>query len=130
MLSHLPRRLSAPSGTIDACIEEPVEMNVELSGEKPFALEYELIHDGKRKKSKVTDIDTDIFKIHTDPLIKGGEYSLALTSVQDKSGCRTFLNSEVKFTVRRQRPKVRSGSFEGKHKTVEVEEEELSCRSV
>jgi nucleoporin POM152 len=96
-------------------------MNVELSGEKPFTLEYELIHDGKRKKYKATNIDSDVFKIHTDPLIKGGEYSLALTSVQDNSGCNIFLNSEVKFTVRRQRPKVSFGQLEGKFKTIEVE---------
>jgi nucleoporin POM152 len=113
--------LRRPSGTIDACIEEPVEMNVELSGEKPFILEYELIHDGKRKKYKATNIDSDVFKIHTDPLVKGGEYSLALTSVQDNSGCNIFLNSEVKFTVRRQRPKVSFGQLEGKYKTIEVE---------
>jgi nucleoporin POM152 len=115
--AHLRR----PSGTIDACIEEPVEMNVELSGEKPFTLEYELVHDGKRKKTKETGIETDVLKIQTDPLAKGGEYSLALTSIQDKTGCKIFLNSEVKFTVRRQRPKVSFGHLEGKHKTVEVE---------
>ncbi|KAH8791491.1 hypothetical protein BGZ57DRAFT_784677 [Hyaloscypha finlandica] len=115
--AHLRR----PSGTIDACIEEPVEMNVELSGEKPFTLEYELVHDGKRKKTKEIGIETDVLKIQTDPLAKGGEYSLALTSIQDKTGCKIFLNSEVKFTVRRQRPKVSFGHLEGKHKTVEVE---------
>ena len=115
--AHLRR----PSGIIDACIEEPVEMNVELSGEKPFTLEYELVHDGKRKKTKEMGIETDVFKIQTDPLTKGGEYSLALTSIQDRTGCKIFLNSEVKFTVRRQRPKVSFGHIEGKHKTVEVE---------
>jgi nucleoporin POM152 len=115
--AHLRR----PSGTIDACIEEPVEVNVELSGEKPFTLEYELVYDGKRKKTKETGIETDVFKIQTDPLAKGGEYSLALTSIQDKTGCKIFLNSEVKFTVRRQRPKVSFGQLEGKHKTIEVE---------
>ena len=115
--AHLRR----PTSAIDACIEEPVEMNVELSGEKPFMLEYELVHDGKRKKTKAAGIETDIFKIQTDPLAKGGEYSLALTSIQDKTGCKIFLNSEVKFTVRRQRPKVSFGTLEGKHKTIEVE---------
>ena len=30
--------LRRPSSTIDACIEEPVEMNVELTGEQPFTL--------------------------------------------------------------------------------------------
>ena len=115
--AHLRRS----SGTIDACIEEPVEMNVELSGEKPFTLEYELVHDGKRKKTKVPDIEKDVFNIRTESLTKGGEYSLALTSIQDKTGCKIFLNSEVKFTVRRQRPKVSFGHIDGKHKTVEVE---------
>ncbi|KAJ5046439.1 uncharacterized protein L3040_003682 [Drepanopeziza brunnea f. sp. 'multigermtubi'] len=113
--------LRRPLGPIDACIEEPVEMNVELSGEPPFTLEYELVHDGKRKRTKETNIETDIFNIRTDSLSKGGEYSLALTSVQDRTGCKIFLNSEVKFTVRRQRPKASFGQLEGKHTTVEVE---------
>lgn len=114
-------QLRIPSGSIDACIEEPVVMNVELSGEKPFTLEYELVHDGKRKRSKISNIDLDVYKISTDPLIKGGEYSLALTSVQDKTGCKIFLTSEAKFTVRRQRPKASFGLLEGKQKTTEVE---------
>ncbi|KAK6608962.1 hypothetical protein H4I96_02893 [Botrytis cinerea] len=78
--------LRRPAGDIDACIEEPVEMNVELSGEPPFTLEYEIVHDGRRRKQKVTGIESDIYKIKTDPLITGGEYSLALASVQDKTG--------------------------------------------
>ncbi len=114
-------RLRSPSTTIDACIEEPVELNVELSGEMPFTLEYELVHGGKRKKTKVPNIETDLFQISTEPLVKGGEYSLALTSIQDKTGCKIFLNSEVKFTVRRQRPKASFGQLEGKYNTVEVE---------
>jgi nucleoporin POM152 len=113
--------LRGPFGPIDACIEEPVEMNVDLSGEKPFTLEYELVHDGKRKREKIQDINSDIVTIKTNLLTKGGEYSLALTSVQDKTGCKIFLNSEVRFTVRRQRPKVAFGQVDGKHKTVEVE---------
>lgn len=113
--------LRRPSGPIDACIEEPVETNVELSGEPPFTLEYELVHDGKRKRSKETNIESENFKIKTDSLSKGGEYSLALTSVQDRTGCKIFLNSEVKFTVRRQRPKASFGHLEGKHTTIQVE---------
>ena len=114
-------QLRRPSGVIDACIEEPVMMNVELSGEKPFTLEYELIHDGKRKKQKITGIETDVYRIKTDPLANGGEYSLALVSVQDKNGCRIFLNGEAKFTVRHQRPKASFGQIEGKLKTTEIE---------
>ncbi|KAF7939884.1 uncharacterized protein EAE98_000011 [Botrytis deweyae] len=113
--------LRRPAGDIDACIEEPVEMNVELSGEPPFTLEYEIVHDGRRRKQKVTGIESDIYKIKTDPLITGGEYSLALASVQDKTGCKIFLNGEVKFMVRHQRPRVAFGHLDGKHKIMTIE---------
>jgi len=118
--------LRKPSNPIDACIEEPVEMNVELSGEKPFALEYELVYSGTRKKFKVKDIESNVYKIKTNSLDRGGEYSLSLASVQDKTGCKIFLNSEVKFTVRHQRPKVSFGHLEGKHKTTEIEGRKIS----
>lgn len=110
-----------PATYLEACIDQPVHMTVELSGEAPFTLEYELIHDGKRKKAKVPNISDNVFEISTDPLVKGGEYSLALTSVTDNSGCKIFLNSEVDFEVRRQKPKVSFGQLEGKYKTIEVE---------
>lgn len=113
--------LRPPPGAIDACIEEPIEINVDLLGEKPFTLEYEIVHEGKRKKRTEPNINTDTFKITTDPLLYGGEYSLALTSVKDTTGCKIFLNSEVKFNVRRQRPKVSFGHLDGKHETTEVE---------
>jgi len=118
--------LRRPSSQIDACIEEPVTMGVALSGEKPFTLEYELVYNGKREKVKVSDIDTNIYEIRTKSLNTGGEYSLALASVKDNTGCKIFLSSEVKFTVRHQRPKVSFGHLEGKHKTVEIESKYIS----
>jgi len=111
------RRLSGR----DACIEEPVEMSVELSGEMPFTLEYEIVHDGKRKKQKVTGIEADVYKIKTEPLATGGEYSLALASIQDRTGCKIFLNGEVKFMVRHQRPRASFGHLDGKHKVMTIE---------
>ncbi len=114
-------RLRPPPTTIDACIEEPIEMNVELSGEKPFKLEYEIGYGGKRNKFTILDIDSNVYRIRTEPLTKGGEYFLAVTSVQDKTGCKISLDSSVNFNVRRQRPKVAFGQLEGKYKTVEVE---------
>jgi nucleoporin POM152 len=117
--------LRHPSRPIDACIEEPVELNVELSGEKPFVLEYEVVHNGKRTKHKIENIETDIFKIKTEPLNTGGEYSLALASVQDKTGCKEFLDSEVKFSVRHQRPMAKFGHLDGKYKTVEIEDRRI-----
>ena len=111
---------------IDACIEEPVEVGVELAGEPPFTLEYEIVHDGKRKKEKVADINSDHFKIKTNPLLSGGEYSLALASVKDKTGCKIFLKDEVKFTVRHQRPRASFGHIEGKHKTTDIAGKEVA----
>jgi nucleoporin POM152 len=118
--------LVSPSDHIDACIEEPVEINVQMTGESPFALEYELIHDGKRSRQKVEAIESHIFKIRTDSLRSGGEYSLALASVKDKTGCKIFLNDEIKFSVRRQRPKASFGQLDGKHKVTEIAGREIS----
>lgn len=110
-----------PQTKIEACLEEPVQMTVKLTGEKPFTLEHEIIHDGRRKKSKTTGIESSTFTIKTDPLLKGGEYTLAITSVQDNNGCKIFLESEAKFTVRRQRPRAAFGKLEGDFKITAVE---------
>ncbi|TAQ84602.1 hypothetical protein B7494_g7084 [Chlorociboria aeruginascens] len=114
-------RLRRPPGDIEACIEEPVEISVELLGETPFTLEYELVHDGKRKKEKVANIGTELFTIKTEPLLSGGEYSLSLISVQDRTGCKIFLDGEAKFMVRRQRPKASFGLIDGRHQIVAIE---------
>jgi nucleoporin POM152 len=114
-------QLRRPPGPIDACIEEPVMMNVELSGEQPFTLEYELIHDGRKRRQKVSGIESDIYRIKTDPLVNGGEYSIALVSIQDKTGCKIFLSGEAKFTVRHQRPKASFGHIESKFTTTDIE---------
>jgi nucleoporin POM152 len=119
-------QLRRPAGPIDACIEEPVAMDVDLSGEPPFTLEYELVHNGKRTKTKVASIKTVEFQIKTEALVNGGEYSLALASIQDQTGCKIFLNSEVKFTVRHQRPKASFGHIDGKHTTTEIEGKQIN----
>lgn len=118
--------LTTHSNRIDACIEEPVEFNVQMTGESPFTLEYELVHDGKRKRQKVEAIDSHNFKIQTDPLLSGGEYSLALANVKDKIGCKIFLNEEVKFTVRHQRPKASFGYLDGKHKIIDIADRDIN----
>ncbi|RFU24305.1 hypothetical protein B7463_g12035, partial [Scytalidium lignicola] len=113
-------------GTITACLEEPVEIDVELSGEKPYRLEYELVHEGKRKKQVVEGIDADLYRIKTEPLVHGGDYSLALASITDSTKCKIFLDGQVKISVRRQRPKVSFGHLEGKQKITTVEGKQIS----
>ena len=114
------------SDRIAACIEEPVSVQVQLQGEEPFTLEYELVHGGKRHKQKVTDISGNIYTIGTAPLSNGGEYSLALASVQDRTGCKIFLKDEVKIDVRRQRPKASFGQIDGKRSTMTLESKQIS----
>lgn len=112
--------ISHPTGKISACLEEQVEVDVLLLGDSPFTLEYELIHDGRRKQEKVTGIEEGEYKIKTIPLMQGGDYNLALTSITDKSGCRRFLKDEVKLFVRRQRPRASFGLIENKRKVMAI----------
>jgi len=109
-----------------ACIEEPVSFDVKLLGEGPWILEYELVHGGKRRKHKIQDIQSNYYTIVTDSLADGGEYSLALVSVTDRSGCKVFLEQEVKIEVRRQRPKVAFGQLEGKRTTLTLEDKKIN----
>lgn len=118
--------ITIPYKEINACLGESVEMNVDLLGESPFTLEYELIHEGKRKKERVVGIQSDTFKIKTGPMDKGGEYTLALTSVQDKTGCKIFSDSVAKFTIQRQQPKASFGYIEGKRHISKVEGKRIS----
>ncbi|KXH54177.1 hypothetical protein CSAL01_09767 [Colletotrichum salicis] len=113
--------ISHPTGLKSACLEQEVEVDILLLGDAPFTLEWELVHDGKRKSERVTDIEGSSYKIKTKPLAKGGEYTLALNSVQDKSGCRTFLKDELKISVRRQRPRAAFGLLENKRITKVIE---------
>lgn len=110
---------------IVACIDEPVQTNIVLSGEPPFTLEFELVHDGKRTRERASDINTNHYGIDTGPLTRGGEYSLALASVQDKTGCKIFLNDEVKINVRRQRPKASWAQLEAKRAIMTLEEKNV-----
>ncbi|KAK3941200.1 hypothetical protein QBC46DRAFT_383509 [Diplogelasinospora grovesii] len=108
-------------GKTSACLGEEVDVPVLLLGDPPFTLEWETIYDGKRKYQKATDIQKSTYKIKTAPLTQGGEYTLALTSVQDKRNCRNFLRDEIKINVRRQSPRVAFGQIENRRKTMAVE---------
>ncbi|KAK0724799.1 hypothetical protein B0H67DRAFT_598285 [Lasiosphaeris hirsuta] len=104
-----------------ACLGDEATIDVILLGDPPFTLEWEMIHDGKRKQQKVSAIQEDKFQIKTAPLTQGGEYTLALTSVQDKRGCRNFLQDELKISVRRQSPRAAFGQIEHKRRAMAVE---------
>ena len=96
-----------------ACIDEPIEARVQLQGEGPWDLEYEVVQGKKRTKYKANGIETEEHTISTEKLSQGGEYSLALASIKDKTGCKIFLGEEIKVDVRRQRPKAAFGLVDG-----------------
>jgi len=114
-----------PSGSTTACLDDEVDVDIMLLGDPPFSLEWEIVHDGKKKPLKVSDIMESTYRIKTAPFTKGGDYVLALNSVQDKSGCRTFLKDELKISVRRQKPRAGFGLIENKRSVMAVENTKL-----
>lgn len=108
------------SSRTDACLEDVAEVRVALLGDGPFNLAWEMVHDGKRTQHSATAIDASEYTIKTPPLSKAGSYTLTLTSVEDKAGCRTFLKDEVKIEVRR-RPRAGFGLMDGRRKVTVVE---------
>ena len=107
------------------CIGEPVSFEIEISGEGgPFVLEYELLHNGGRRKpqrSKAGGIQNPVHTIKTEDLNDGGEYTLALISITDNTGCKSPLSEEVKLDVALQRPKAAFGQIEGKRTLMALE---------
>ncbi|KAI5466477.1 hypothetical protein BGZ63DRAFT_400855 [Mariannaea sp. PMI_226] len=117
--------ISSTSKTINACLDSQVELDVILYGDPPFNLEWEVVHDGRRKSEHADGIEEGRFKINTGTLRKGGEYILALKSIQDKRGCRAFLEDEVKIAVRRQQPRAAFGLLEHKYSIMQVEDTQV-----
>ncbi|KAL8837370.1 MAG: hypothetical protein Q9170_002541 [Blastenia crenularia] len=103
--------------TRKTCIGVPVALGVQLSGEAPWRLDYELVHHGRRQKHKIEGIESNIYTLTTDELEDGGEYSLALSAVTDRSGCKVSLELETKIEVALQRPKASFGLVEG-HRSI------------
>lgn len=97
-----------------ACIDEPVEFDVKMQGTMPVILHYDLIHGGRRTRISNHNITSQIHTIRTPPLANGGEYSLALTSVEDQTGCKIYLESEARVNVRFERPKAQFSPVEEK----------------
>ena len=98
---------------VKACLGSPVSLPVRLSGQRPWDLEYEVVHAGKRKKHSIHS-DEEIYSIELAPFTDGGGYSVVLMGVQDQSRCRTTLQEESKIEVRQERPQAAFGDIEGK----------------
>ncbi|RCI11158.1 hypothetical protein L249_7496 [Ophiocordyceps polyrhachis-furcata BCC 54312] len=114
-------RIANHDKVISACLDASVEIDVRLSGDPPFNLEWETVHEGKRKTERAANIENNRFSIQTAVFTKGGDYIFALGSVQDRRGCRTFLQDQLKISVRRQRPRAGFGQMDQKYSVMAVE---------
>lgn len=112
-----------------ACIDDTTEFDVRLSGDAPWKLDYEIVHNGKRVKHTV-ETSEEHYTIKTDKLKSGGEYVVTLTSVTDKMGCKEYLQAEARVNVRHERPKAYFGHIEGRQtvKALEGKVVELPLR--
>jgi nucleoporin POM152 len=109
-----------------ACIQEPATFQVRLSGDSPWDLDYDLVHNGKRTKHKISGIEDSSYTLTTPNLNAGGQYSLSLTSITDISGCRVHLKEEAKIDVRMQRPTAAFGMLEGSRSASTLQGKPLS----
>ena len=108
------------SGPIKSCLNQAAVVVVKLAGEPPYDLEYELVHGGKRKKFNVRS-ENDFYTIETPQLSEGGEHSIVLTSVQDKSKCKTSIREELHIDVRPEQPRASFGDIEGRRYILALE---------
>nr|KMM64364.1 hypothetical protein CPAG_00716 [Coccidioides posadasii RMSCC 3488] len=107
-----------------ACFGEPVAVDIIFSGEPPWDLQYELIHDGKRLKYDFTST-AEVATLTTEQLLKGGDYILGLVSVTDKSNCRRPLNEEIRIEARLKRPSVSFGQVDKKRVAFALEDRKV-----
>lgn len=104
-------RFLSPKAVRKACFGESVSADVSFLGEAPWTLQYELVHNGKRTKH-VLESETDVATITTDKLVNGGEYTLALTNVKDKSKCKRTLKDTLQIDARSKPPHVSFGEID------------------
>jgi nucleoporin POM152 len=105
---------------INACLGQPVSVQVKLHGQGPWDLDYELVHGGKRKKYSVHTED-ELQTIELPGQSEGGIYSVILTGVQDNSRCRTTLQEQRQIEVRPDQPRAAFGDVEGKRSVLALE---------
>ncbi|KAI1932797.1 hypothetical protein LOZ66_006737 [Ophidiomyces ophidiicola] len=104
-----------------ACFAEPVSIDISFLGQRPWELQYELIHNGKRTNHNITS-DSEIMTLTIEKLLEGGEYILGLVSVTDKSKCKRSLKEEIKIEARPKRPSAAFGKVDEKRAILALED--------
>ncbi|EEP82122.1 conserved hypothetical protein [Uncinocarpus reesii 1704] len=117
-------QIVGPVTSRKACFGEPITVDLLFLGEAPWELQYELIHNGKRAKYDYYSA-TEASSLTIERLVEGGEYTLGLVSVIDKSNCKRPLNEEVKIEARAKRPSVAFGQVDRKRSILALEDKQV-----
>lgn len=96
-----------------ACLGQQLDVNVNLLGDGPWTVDYELFDGSKRKKLSF-DSEKTTHRIELPPFTTGGQQSLILTNIRDKSQCSQSIREELQIDVRQQVPSVAFGEVSGK----------------
>jgi nucleoporin POM152 len=107
-----------------ACFGEEVSVGVAFLGEPPWSLQYELIHNGKKTRSFL-ETDSELSSIVTGKLVSGGQYTLALTSVKDRSNCKRVLKDSIKIDVRSKPPHASFGQVDKKRSVLALQQSKV-----
>ncbi|CCH46065.1 Titin [Wickerhamomyces ciferrii] len=115
------------------CLGSQGKVAIQLKGEAPFQLDYDIIETltNKRIPYSIKDIKSNRYEIKTPAFNVGGEYIVSLTSVEDNSGCLVNLNgADANIAVRREIPSIGFGQLDSstKIKIKEGEKVELPIR--
>lgn len=98
---------------LESCFGESVRLPVKFSGEGPWDLDYEIVHNGKRRKyTKHSEEDLNLVELPEQP--EGGDYTVILAGVQDRLRCKTSLQEERTVRVRPEQPQAAFGDIDGK----------------
>ena len=117
-------RFLGPREARKACYGEAVSLGVLFVGESPWTLEYELVHNGKKRKH-VLESRNEESSIVTDKLIRGGEYTLSLTSVKDRFNCKQLLHESTKIDARSKPPQASFGQIDKKRSVLALRDSKV-----
>ncbi|PKY45320.1 hypothetical protein RhiirA4_443664 [Rhizophagus irregularis] len=94
--------------TINSCMSNLVELDVDLSGSGPFTLEYEVMFNRRTNAFTIADIQSPSYVIISPPFDNPGTYTVTLKRIVDSQGCSQILNNDdsVTINVKRDKPTV------------------------
>lgn len=104
-------RINKYKDSLNLCLNQAAKIPIELKGEAPFTLTYDILETttNKRTSYNIEDIKDYLYTFNTPDFDLGGDYIVTLISVKDSSGCTVPLSEpDVRIKVRRDIP---SASF-------------------